>query len=330
MFIAKSLQREGLIQLSFSVQAKDELARIEERFCCRVAELAALVRFNGEVTGIGTADQRLVLRVSTENAAVARKVFKCLKDAFELPARVSVRRKARLRKNNRYAVQVEDGMNLVKALPKLGLTASAGAVKPGYYRKLLSRDCCRRAFLRGAFLARGSVSSPQSEYHLEIQLDNEADAWDVAEIMQRQSLDARISTRKRKWVVYVKDGSQIVDCLNVMGAHAALLEFENARIYKEMRNQVNRLVNCDTANLNKTVRASVRQEELIHLLSDHMGLYKLSPSLRELAELRLRHPDASLRELGELANPPLSKSCVNHRLRKLEALARKVLSGENE
>ncbi|MDQ7789898.1 MAG: DNA-binding protein WhiA [Eubacteriales bacterium] len=324
------LERGGLIPLSFSVQAKNELARIEERFCCRVAELAALVRFNGEVTGIGVAHRRPVLNVSTENAAVARKVFKGLKETLELPARVSGRRKARLRKNNRYLVQVEDGMNLIPALPKLGLSVSAGEVKTGNYKRLLSRDCCRRSYLRGTFLARGSVSSPQSDYHLEILLDNETDALNIAELMQRQGLDARVSTRKRKWVVYIKDSNQIVDCLNLMGAHAALLDFENTRIFKEMRNQVNRLVNCDTANLNKTVRAGVRQEKLIRLLREHIGMHRLSPPLRQLAELRLAHPDVSLRELGELSNPPLSKSCVNHRLRKLELMARKLLSGENE
>lgn len=311
--------------MSFSVQAKDELARIEDRRCCRVAELAALIRLNGR---IGSNGERILLTIGTDRAAVARKIYKCLKEVFGLPARVTVRKRARLRKNNRYAVEVEGTSDLEKAFSRLGVSVPGGSEQTGIKSDLLSRECCRRSYLRGAFLARGSVSNPQSEYHLEILVDSESEAMNLTRVMRRLGLEPGITPRKQRWVVYIKDGGRIVDCLNMMGAHAALLEFENARIVKEMRNQVNRLVNCDTANLNKTVRAGVRQEEMIRLLIDRIGLQKIPPNLKEVAELRLQQPDASLRELGEMASPPLSKSCVNHRLRKLEALARRILADE--
>ncbi len=311
--------------MSFSVQVKDELARIEDRRCCRAAELAALIRLNGR---IGSNQERLTLTIGTDRAAVARKIYKCLKEVFGLPARVTVRKRARLRKNNRYAVEVEGTPGLERALFRLGASVPGGSEQTGIKPDLISRECCRRSYLRGAFLARGSVSNPQSEYHLEILVDSESEAVNLTRVMRMLGLEPGITPRKQKWVVYIKDGGRIVDCLNMMGAHAALLEFENARIVKEMRNQVNRLVNCDTANLNKTVRAGVRQEEMIRLLIDRIGLQKIPPNLKEVAELRLQQPDASLRELGEMASPPLSKSCVNHRLRKLEALARRILADE--
>lgn len=262
-----------------------------------------------------------MLTVGTDRAAVARKIYKCLRDIFGLPARVAVRRRARLRKNNRYTVEARG-----TAADRLAVRARLGIDEAN--RAVTGRECCRRSYLRGAFLARGSVSNPQSEYHLEILLDSEKEARFLAGLMRELGLPPGSTRRKHKWLVYLKDGGRIADGLNMMGAHAALLEFENARIYKEMRNQVNRLVNCDTANLTKTVRAGVRQEEMIRRLISRVGLRQIPPNLREVAELRLRQPDASLRELGEMARPPLSKSCVNHRLRNLEALARRLLAGE--
>lgn len=314
-----------VIGLSFSAHAKDELARIEARPCCRAAELAALIRLNGRIAG----GEPEMLTIGTDRAAVARKIYKGLKEIFDLPARVAVRKRVRLRKNNRYTVAVGGTADFGKVFPRPGAAGTARDLRSDFEGAPWDparRECCRRAYLRGAFLARGSVSNPQSEYHLEIRVDSEAEMRFLTRLMRRSGLAPGSTVRKRKWLVYLKDGGRIADCLNMMGAHAALLEFENARIYKEMRNRVNRLVNCDTANLNKTVRAGVRQEETIRRLIGRVGLREIPPNLRQVAELRLQQPDASLRELGEMARPPLSKSCVNHRLRNLEALARRVLT----
>jgi len=306
--------------LTFSVRTKEELARIEGRLCCQKAELAALVCFCGSLYVQGARPE--ILTIGTENAGAARKTYKLLKHVFDLEAAIEVRRRQRLRKNNHYEIIVKSQPRFNEACKVLGL--KAGRIK----KSLIGRDCCRRAYLRGAFLGRGSVSSPKGEYHLEIMAGSEPVAQDLAALMARLGLDARVVSRRRGWAVYIKEGTQIVDCLNLMGAHNALLAFENARVYKEMRNRVNRLVNCDTANLSKAADASVRHQEIIRRIDESLGLNKLPEPLRQFAELRLRYPDASLRELGELASPPLSKSRAGYRMRRLEAIAEKLTGKE--
>ncbi|MBO8129381.1 MAG: DNA-binding protein WhiA [Peptococcaceae bacterium] len=305
--------------MSFSTRTKEELARIETKPCCQPAELAALVKICGRVRN----GQKEVpsLELGTENAGVARKIFKLCKKLFDFEPRVIAKRTRRLRKTNRYLVLVENDPKLRPALIKLGVIDFNSRPKQGFKKGLIKRACCRRACLRGAFLAGGWVASPQNSYHLEILVRNEKDARDLLDLMVDLDLDAGIAPRKQDFMVYLKDGEQIVRCLNLVGAHNALLKYENVRIYKGMRNRVNRLVNCDTANLNKAVLAGVRQEEYIRLINDCIGLDKLPDPLKYVARLRLLHPEASLRELGELADPPLSKSCINHRMRKLEKIA---------
>ncbi|OPZ73936.1 MAG: Sporulation transcription regulator WhiA [Firmicutes bacterium ADurb.Bin456] len=218
---------------------------------------------------------------------------------------------------------------LGEILRRLGMLDAAGRLSNAAVGdRLVSRECCRRAYLRGVFLGGGSVNSPEGNYHLEIITDNETFALFIEKLMQKMRLSARISRRKNWFVVYLKESEQIIDFLNLVGAHSALLNFENARIYKDMRNQVNRLVNCETANLNKTVNAAVRHLENIELISDTIGLGQIPASLREVAELRVKYPDASLKELGELIQPRLGKSGVNHRLRKIEEIADQIRDGK--
>ncbi|MCI5827287.1 MAG: DNA-binding protein WhiA [Lachnospiraceae bacterium] len=190
--------------------------------------------------------------------------------------------------------------------------------------QLLSRNCCKRAFLRGAFLASGSISDPQKSYHFEIVCQEEAQARLLQQLYRTFELDAKVVQRKKYYIVYLKEGAQIVDALNVMGAYVALMNLENVRIFKEMRGSVNRIVNCETANINKVVGAACRQVEDIHYIQSKMGLDELPPALREMALIRLEYPDSSLKELGELCDPPVGKSGVNHRLRKLGELAEKL------
>lgn len=311
--------------MSFSLITKNELARIiGKRRCCRVAELAALVKMDGslQISGRGVS-----LNVFNHNAAVARKIFILLKDLYGIQAEVLVKKKMRLNKNNVYLVRVPPQEGLAEILVDLGMRDESGLLRSGVHQELLRTECCRRAYLRGVFLGGGSVNDPGGTYHLELITGNERLAGDICRLLKRFRLDARISTRKRWYVVYLKESEQIVKCLNLTGAHAALLEFENARVVKEMRNRVNRLVNCETANLNKTVNASLRQTENIRMIAQALGMDNLSPSLREVAELRLSYPDASLKELGEMADPPLGRSGVNHRLRKLDQMAERLRSG---
>jgi len=309
--------------LSFSAVTKNELARVMgQRSCCRLAELAALIKMDGSVQI--SSGRRLSLHITTENAAVARKILTLVKSLFGLQTEVLVQRKKRLKKNYVYMVRIPFQPGINDILSQLGMLDGAGRLRDMAPRDLLRRECCRRAYLRGVFLGGGSVNRPEGNYHLEIITDNTVFAETISNLMNKFNLAAKSSLRKSRNVVYLKESEHIVGFLNIIGAHSALLNFENARIYKDMRNNVNRLVNCETANLNKTVNAAVRQIENINLIRNTVGLEKIPEHLRETAELRLKYPDACLAELGKLMQSPLGKSGVNHRMRKIEEIAEKI------
>ena len=193
--------------------------------------------------------------------------------------------------------------------------------------KTLERECCKRAYLRGWFLAAGTVTNPEGSYHLELVTETDETAESLREILDFFDISAKITHRKGRSVLYIKEGQKVVDFLNIVGAHVALMEFENTRILKEMRGQVNRRVNCETANINKTISASGKQIEDIELINDRMGLDRLSESLREIAVLRLENPEISLKELGEMLDPPVGKSGVNHRMRRIGEIADDLRGG---
>jgi DNA-binding protein WhiA len=198
-------------------------------------------------------------------------------------------------------------------------------INHGMPDRVVEKDCCKRAYLRGIFMGGGSVSDPERSYHLELTLHNKKYGEALSEfLMQIYGLESKHIVRKNNYVLYFKDGDQIVDFLNIIGAHSALLNFENVRIVKQMRNNVNRLVNCETANLNKVVDAALRQVKDIELIIERRGIESLPDNLRAVAEMRLENPDLSLKELGEQLDPPVGKSGVNHRLRKIEAIAETI------
>ena len=195
---------------------------------------------------------------------------------------------------------------------------------------LIQNPCCRRAYIRGAFLASGSISDPEKGYHFEIVCPEEAQAGQLCGMLESFGVEAKVTLRKGSHILYVKEGSQIADILNVMEAHVGLMKFENVRILKEMRNSVNRQVNCETANLNKTVSAAVKQIEDIQYIQKTIGFGKLPENLAETARLRLEQPGLSLKELGQLLTPPVGKSGVNHRLRKLSSIAEELRDHKEE
>lgn len=190
---------------------------------------------------------------------------------------------------------------------------------------LIKNSCCRRAYLRGVFLCVGSMSDPVKGYHLELVTDNERKAFQIQQIIREFELDAKIIRRKKYFVVYLKEGSNIVDFLNICEAHISLMQFENERIVKEMRNSINRRVNCETANISKTVNAAAKQISDIRKIRDTIGFSNLPQNLREMAMVRLEYPEASLKELGGYLVPPVGKSGVNHRLRKLSEIADEIM-----
>lgn len=309
--------------MSFSSQVKNELAhRVSRKNCCQVAELSAIIRMDGSLK-ISGHSQGYALRLTMENAAVARRVIKLFADIFGLRAKVTVRR-SRLSKRNNYLVEVKEDPKLSQTLNELGILDDSLKVRYDITPRLTRKSCCAAAYLRGLFMGGGFVSNPAGDYHLELVSDNNTLVNDARDLMERFNLSPKILSRGNNLKIYLKGSDQIVQLLALIGAHTALLKWEDKRIIKGVRATVNRLVNCDTANLNKAVEAALSQLRDIALIEEKMGIDKLPQGLAELANTRLAYPQSSIRELGEAFQPPLSKSAVYHRIRRLKIVAEKL------
>lgn len=300
--------------MSFSNDVKNELARIESNDANEdKAELLGLLRMSGAIIIRG---MNVGIHFSTENAALARRVLQLLKTNYEVQTEVVITRSRRLKKNNRYQVRVIPAPQVSKALTELQLFSGESDWK----NPLLGNHNCKRTFLRGAFLGGGSISRPASDYHLEMVTGNEDFAQTIIKVMHGFSLKAKLTDRKNDYIIYLKDGEGIISFLSVIGAHNAMMELENVRIVKEMRNNINRAVNCETANLNKVVKAAMRQVACIKYIDEHMGISELPKALQDTARLRLEYPDVSLNDLVEYSGG-IGKSGINHRLKKLQEVA---------
>ena len=313
--------------MSFSGMVKEELSRqISIARHCRIAEITALLCACGKITADGG------LRFQTENDAVVRKYFTLLQKTFNIETEIAIRENRHMKKGNVYYVEITDPGQKQTVLQGTKLSVNEDDGETLYLDNSLitQQSCCKRAFIRGAFLASGSISDPEKGYHFEIVSQDERKATHLQEIICSFQIDAKIVLRKKSYVVYVKEGAQIVDMLAIMEANVALMNLENIRILKEMRNSVNRKVNCETANINKTVNAAVKQIEDIRLIEQKTGFHNLSEGLAEIAELRLQYPEATLKELGMMLNPQVGKSGVNHRLRKLSEIADELRMNEED
>lgn len=312
--------------MSFSSSVKDELSRqMPGARHCQIAETAAILSLCGRVKI--SASDHFWIEIHTENVAVARKYFTLLKKTFNIRTDVSIRSGINPGRSRTYIVAVREHEEALKVLHAVKLINSQGEIGENLSlirNVVLQNACCRRAFIRGAFLAAGSISAPEKFYHFEIVCPTEPKAEQLKNIIATFDIEAKIVPRKKYYVVYIKEGSQIVDILNVMEAPVSLMELENIRIVKEMRGSVNRQVNCETANINKTVSAAVKQIEDIRFIQSVAGLSGLPESLQEMARIRLERPEATLKELGEALEPPVGKSGVNHRLRKLSLVAEEL------
>lgn len=301
--------------MAFSEDTKRELARVipEER-CCLVAELSAYYDFDGFLFGDGK-----YLDFYHFTPLIARKILTLVKSVFPTAQTHVLAHRARARKNQVYTVRVSgpEEARMIHAAFRNQSFADAE-------RRILASVCCRRAYIRGAFLGRGSVTNPKKTYHLEIFTEKYEVAEKVLHNINAFGLEARMTTRKGDLLVYLKDGDDIVTLLNLMGAHNALMHLENVRVEKDMRNRINRLVNCETANVEKTIQAAVEQIDAVERIRKHMNLSDLPPKLAEIAALRIENPYATLKELGEMANPPISKSGVNYRLQQLIKLSKSL------
>lgn len=318
--------------MSFSGEVKEELSRqCSDARHCQIAEIAAILSVCGHVS-ISPEDEFQV-NIQTENISVARKYFTLLKKTFNIEAEIRIRKNIYLKKSDVYRVQVnshEDTVRILQAAKYMSPSLEIAEDLSKMNHLIIQRDCCKRAFLRGIFLAAGSISDPEKSYHLEIVCSTMERALQVQAILKDFQLDGRIINRKKNQVVYLKEGSQIVELLGLMEASISLMNLENIRIRKEISNNVNRKVNCETANITKTVSAAVKQIEDIRYIETHMGFSQLSEGLEEMAVLRLKHQDATLKELGEMLTPPVGKSGVNHRLRKLSRIAEELRGNKED
>ena len=314
--------------MSFSSKVKGELSlHLGNGRHCEIAETAAIVNICGQTAVF---QEYFCLKIQTENFHVAKKCFTLLKNTFNIIADVSVRSSGR---KQVYTVFVRNFNQAETILRATGLLFSEDGklqLKKRIYAPVVSSICCRRAYIRGAFLSVGSVNDPEKNYHMEFVLAEENSAEQLKDLINTFGLDAKVVERKEHYVVYLKEGEQIVDLLNVMEAPLALMDLENVRIVKEMRNDINRKVNCETANLNKVVGAAVKQLEDIAYIEENMGLSSLPEQLEEIARLRLEYPDRSLKELGSFLSTPVGKSGVNHRLRKISSIAEALREGKGE
>ena len=288
---------------------------------CRIAELSAIISLCGRVQA--TSMGRLILRIHTENILVARKGFTLIQKTFNINTEIIIRRNHG-NTNKIYNLIIMDHDVALKILQATKLINQDFEYNEDFSitnNLVIQKTCCKRSFLRGTFLVAGSVSDPKKEYHFEIVVPSYEKAEQLQGITSTFNLEVKIIKRKKNFVIYLKESSQIVDILNVMEAHVALMKLENVRIYKDMRNSVNRQVNCETANIGKTVKAATKQIEDINFIINNKSINKLSEGLEEIAILRVTHPDATYKELGEMLDPPLGKSGVNHRLRNISRIA---------
>ncbi len=314
---------------SFSHLVKDELARLETNEVEVVAELAALIRMNGT---LHLSSRGYTLDVRTENAAVARRIYKLIKSKYDAESDVIVRRKMKLNKNNVYIIKFNTMVNEI--LESLTIMTDEGLTNhPKEY--IISDDETKRAYLRGCFLAKGSVNNPKTaKYHLEIKVLDEKHGLFVIDILNNYQLNAKLHSRKKNFIVYIKEAEKISDFLRYCGASNAVLFYEDIRILRDYRNMTNRMNNCEQANVNRIHTSAGKQIGYIEVIKEHMGEELVDEKVREVMEFRVKYPESSLSELAEIMTHELgvsiSKSGLNHRFRKIKNLATRILETQEK
>ncbi|WP_302626425.1 DNA-binding protein WhiA [uncultured Eubacterium sp.] len=309
--------------MSFSGKVKDELSiHISSAMHCKIAEIAAILSMCGSVSI--DENNNYSVRFRTETRATAEKLKKLLWKTFRFETEIVCRNNAYSKNQQTYTISIKDNEKAKKVLQATKLINENGDIEENFSitnNVVIMKDCCKRAFIRGAFMAAGSITNPQKSYHFEIKCNSDKKSEQIINLLKSFAIDAKTVARKGNFVVYIKEGEGIVDVLNVMEAHVALMEMENIRILKDMSNYYNRQNNCEIANIKKTVSTSFRQIEDIKMIIEKKGLSYLPEKLQDIAIVRIDNPDASLQELGQMLEPPLGKSGVNHRLRKICQIA---------
>ena len=308
--------------MSFTAEVKDEIARVlPECSHCGKATLAALVRIEGTLFVSGPGRYRV--EIATDVPSVARLVIKLLHGIYQLRTELTVRRSV-LHKTPNYLIEVPAQPHLPKSLLDLGVITKEGGLEVGIRPDIVAKQCCAAAYVRGAFLGSGFIANPRGDFHFEITVESESLAEGLVALLADKGIKARIMQRRSSYMVYLKSGNAILEFLAFVGAHQCALRLEQERVVKSVRNDVNRMTNAEIANQAKSSSAAVDQLFAIRTVLEAHGMENLPPALQEFIRLRVSFPDASIKELGERANPPLSKSAVYHRIRRIEQLAREA------
>ncbi len=312
--------------MSFTAQVKDELSRVEGSCpLCAYAELSAIVRICGTLSYRGPG--RYAIRVSTETGAVARTMIKLTHELFGLETPLTVRH-SNLHKTRNYLIEIPEQDELEADLVRLGILVPGRGLAEGVPVRLLQRRCCRAAFVRGAFMAGGFVADPRGDFHLEIAVEGETFAQDIIKLISEFGVKARLNRRRGAYAIYLKSFDDVVKMLAGIGAVRSARAIAGVRHVKSLKNDVNRLVNAETANLRRTTHAAGTQMALIDDAERLIGLRQLPPAVREFCELRRENPELSLAELGALASPPTKKSGMYHRLLRLRTLVDEAQKNE--
>jgi len=306
--------------MSFSDQVRNEITREKNsEEDCHLAELAAIIKVEGSLQ---IANHKTGLKMVSQKAVVARELYKLLKEKYNFKTEIRVGKKSSFDKGNYYIINIPPQEGIKDLLIEIGLIDENFSFNHSIKSEFLKKQSCRKAYLKGLFLATGMLADPNSEYHLEFFVKYEDYAEELIELFNKIDIDIKMRKRKENYSLYIKKAEDIIKILNLIGAKSTQLKIENTRILKEVKNEVNRKVNLETANLSRTAIAAQKQLENIEFINRTIGLNKVSSSLQEIAELRKENPFASLKELGEMIG--ISKSGVNHRLRRVKKIAEDI------
>lgn len=308
--------------MSFSSKVKNQISKRKARK--KYDKLSKLAAFVNTSADINFYKSRLILKISTENVLVAKSIFLLIKELYGINVEVLIRRTKHLKKHRLYILYIDNNYLVEKILKDVGIlkrTKQGMTIDKKIAKFILEDNKYKRLYIEAAFLSSGSISDPEKGYHLEFVSKSEKHAKDLSNLINSYGLNSKIVKRKTNYIVYIKEAEQISTLLNIIEAHKALMEFENIRILKKVRNDVNRVVNCETANMQKTVNAALKQIKNIEIVENNVGIDSLSKKMQEVAETRRENPSLSLKEIGEIMG--ISKSAVNHRLRKIKKIAEK-------
>lgn len=326
------LIEKGAIRVSFSSDVKKEiLYRNFTKKIEKVCQFCGIIKFAGKINIGGK--NRLNLTIDTESPAVARKIFELYKSIYGEKMDIVAYKSSPKSKKTTYTLSPEESSSSKKILEDMGIIEykndSINLIDeiPDFALKNLEGS---KAYISGAYIATGSMSDPEKFYHVEFLINRESFAEKFSVLMSKFSIKSGISEKNQSYICYIKEADSISNLLNIMGAHENMFLFEDIRIKKQMRNDVNRIVNCEMSNLDRTVKTAVRQADAIKYIIDTKGLDALDESLRIIAKIRVENTDMSLREIGDMLKPPLSKSGVNHRLKKIEKIANKIREERDE